>query len=47
LRDQIFASGKPVKIFGLTKGGDPLHPLFLGYETPLVPWRNIPSPQSF
>jgi hypothetical protein len=38
LRSQLFASGKPVLIFGLTNGGDPKHPLMLGYETPLVPW---------
>lgn len=31
-------SGKPVRVFGLTATGDPLHPLFLGYDTPLVPW---------
>lgn len=30
-------SGKPLKCFGLTKGGDPLHPLMLGYDTPLIP----------
>ena len=29
--------GKPVMCFGLTKGGDPLHPLMLPYRTPLVP----------
>jgi len=34
----IRASGKPVKIFGLTKSGDPMHPLMLGYSTPLVNW---------
>lgn len=38
LRDQIFASRKPVKVFGFTKGGDPLHPLMLGYDTPLTEW---------
>jgi hypothetical protein len=45
LRAQIFASGKPVKIFGLTAGGDPKHPLMLGYDTPLVPWslRSLPA----
>lgn len=31
-------TGKPVMHFGLTKGGDPKHPLMLGYDTPLVPW---------
>ncbi len=39
LKMLIFASGKPVKIFGLTKSGDPKHPLMLGYDTPLIPWR--------
>lgn len=29
---------KPVMHLGLTKGGDPKHPLMLGYSTPLVPW---------
>lgn len=38
LLDQIFAAGKPVKVFGFTKGGDPLHPLMLGYDTPLQDW---------
>lgn len=39
LKAQIFAAGKPVRIFGLTAGGDPKHPLMLGYETPLVEWK--------
>lgn len=30
------SSGKPVQHFGLTKGGDPRHPLMLGYDTPMV-----------
>jgi len=38
LREVIFASGKPVKIWGLSKSGDPLHPLTLSYATPLVEW---------
>jgi hypothetical protein len=38
LRDQIMASGKPVRIFGLTASGDPKHPQMLGYDTPLVEW---------
>lgn len=38
LKRLIFASGKPVKIFGLTAGGDPKHPLMLGYDTQLVDW---------
>jgi hypothetical protein len=36
LEARLLASGKPVKTFGLTKNGDPLHPLMLGYDTPLV-----------
>lgn len=39
LRDMLFTSGKPVKTFGFTKSGDPLHPLRLGYDTPLVEWK--------
>ena len=38
LRDRLLASGKPVKIWGLSKSGDPLHPLMLAYATPLVNW---------
>ncbi|RKR26840.1 hypothetical protein C8C93_2090 [Acidovorax sp. 93] len=38
LADALLSSGKPVRCFGLTKAGDPLHPLMLGYDTPLVPW---------
>ena len=34
----LHGTGKPVKHFGLTKGGDPKHPLMLGYDTPLTPW---------
>ena len=33
-------TNKPVMHFGLTKGGDPKHPLMLGYDTPLVPWAD-------
>lgn len=29
-------SGKPVKCWGITKVGDPKHPLMLAYDTPLV-----------
>lgn len=36
---QMFATGKPVLTFGLTKGGDPKHPLMLGYDTPLSALR--------
>lgn len=38
LMQQLIDSGKPVLIFGLTKDGDPKHPLTLDYLTPLVPW---------
>jgi hypothetical protein len=38
LRAALAASGKPVRIFGLTKDRAPKHPLMLGYDTPLVPW---------
>ena len=34
----LAGSGKPLKVFGLTAGGDPLHPLTLGYDRPLVDW---------
>ena len=40
LKRTLFESGKPVKIFGLTASGDPKHPLMLGYDTPLVEWRD-------
>lgn len=39
LAQRILKSGKPVRIFGLTKGGDPKHPLMLGYDTTLVEWK--------
>lgn len=32
------ASGKPVKCFGHSKDGDPLHPQMLAYATQLVPF---------
>ncbi len=38
LREQILASGKPVKVWGLSQSGDPLHPLTLAYSLPLVEW---------
>lgn len=40
LMDALVSSGKPVKCFGLTKSGDPLHPLMLAYSTPLVLWSD-------
>lgn len=30
--------GTELQCFGLTKAGDPFHPLRLGYDTPLQPW---------
>lgn len=36
LMDALVSSGKPVKHFGLTKSGDPKHPLMLSYDTPLI-----------
>lgn len=38
LRDQLLASDKPVKVWGWSKSGDPLHPLMLAYATPLINW---------
>jgi hypothetical protein len=38
LAARLMASGKPVRVFGTTKSGDPQHPLMLGYDTPLVAW---------
>lgn len=35
----LHASGKPVRVFGFTKTGDPIHPLMLGYKTPIVEWK--------
>jgi hypothetical protein len=35
----IFAAEKPVRVFGFTDAGDPLHPLMLPYTTPLKEWR--------
>lgn len=38
LKLTLFMSGKPIFIFGLTKSGDPIHPLMIGYSTPMTPW---------
>lgn len=38
LHDRISESGVEAKCFGLTKSGDPKHPLMLGYDTELQPW---------
>jgi hypothetical protein len=35
----LLAQDKPVRAFGFSKGGDPLHPLMLPYTTELVPYR--------
>ncbi len=35
----IRGGGKPVKVFGLTQTGCPIHPLMLGYSTPLIDWK--------
>ncbi|CAN7453485.1 DUF1643 domain-containing protein [Pararhizobium sp. LjRoot235] len=40
VKSLIFSAGKPVKIFGLTDSGDPLHPLTLAYSTPLIDWTH-------
>jgi hypothetical protein len=32
-------SGKPLRVFGLNRAGDPLHPLMLGYATQLIEWK--------
>lgn len=37
----IVQSDKPVLVFGLTGGADPLHPLVLPYSTELRPWWTI------
>lgn len=39
LMDALNSSGKPVRHLGLTKGGDPRHPLMLGYSTPLLQYE--------
>lgn len=35
------ASGKPIKCFGVTLAGDPLHPLYLPYSTRLIDWPGM------
>lgn len=35
----LLSMGKPVRHFGLTQSGDPKHPLMLGYDTPLLEWK--------
>lgn len=41
VRRMLVAVDKPTKVFGLTKRGDPCHPLMLPYSTPLRDWRPI------
>lgn len=36
LLSMLRKSGKPMRVFGWTKSGDPIHPLMLGYDTQLV-----------
>lgn len=38
LTEMLTGANRPIKCFGRTQGGDPLHPLMLGYSTALVPW---------
>ncbi|MBB4863310.1 hypothetical protein HNP46_002157 [Pseudomonas nitritireducens] len=35
----LLRTGRPVLHFGVTGCGQPKHPLMLGYDTPLIPWR--------
>lgn len=39
VKARLWLSGKPIMTFGFTKGGDPKHPLMLGYDTELVEWK--------
>jgi hypothetical protein len=41
LRDMLEFSTKPILVFGFTAFGDPMHPLMLGYDTPLTPWDQL------
>jgi hypothetical protein len=36
--EMMVEARKPIRIFGLTNTGDPMHPLMLGYDTPLIEW---------
>lgn len=38
VEDLLRGYEKPVLCYGLTKGGDPLHPLTLAWSTTLIPW---------
>jgi hypothetical protein len=35
----LVKTNKPVYVFGRTASGDPKHPLFLSYNTKLIPWN--------
>jgi len=37
----LMVTGKPLKAFGVTKSGDPAHPVRLGYSTGLIDWRRL------
>lgn len=39
VKQLITLTAVPVFIFGLTKSGDPKHPLMLGYDTQLTEWK--------
>lgn len=39
LLSELMESGKPVLHFGITKSGQPKHPLMLGYDTALTEWK--------
>lgn len=39
----ILGANKPTLTFGVTKTGDPKHPLMLGYDTPIVPFEQARS----
>lgn len=39
LAEMLTGAGKPIRVFGLTKSGDPLHPLMLPYSTELRDWK--------
>ncbi|MFG1846697.1 DUF1643 domain-containing protein [Micromonospora carbonacea] len=37
--DLVRAAGRPLVCLGVTKGGQPRHPLYVPASTPLTPWR--------
>lgn len=44
LAGMLTGADKPLHCFGRTQSGDPLHPLMLGYSTPLVEFSPPPIP---